>query len=110
VDYDISQLSMSRFSRSREKYITEQELMSINWIKLHIYLYLFYIVESGVKHHYPYICKKSLKIPKGQPQSVNTSKLFFCNSSIFILNKGRRGRDSIVVGFTTTYVINPYHH
>jgi hypothetical protein len=53
VDYDISQLSMSKFSRSREKYITEQELMSIYWIKLPIYLYLFYIVESGVKDHYP---------------------------------------------------------
>jgi hypothetical protein len=25
-------------------------------------------------------------------------------------NKGSRGRDSMVVGFTTTYAISAYHH
>ena len=24
--------------------------------------------------------------------------------------RGRRGRDHVIVGFTTTYVINAYHH
>jgi translation initiation factor IF-1 len=27
-----------------------------------------------------------------------------------IVNKGRRGRDRMVVGFTTTYAISDYHH
>jgi len=27
-----------------------------------------------------------------------------------INNRGRRGRDRIVVGFTTTYAISAYHH
>ena len=62
-----------------------------------------------VKHHYPYICKKNLKTPKGQPQSVITSRILFFNSSIFILNKGRRGRESMAVGFITTYAISAYH-
>jgi hypothetical protein len=24
--------------------------------------------------------------------------------------RGRRGRDRVLVGFTTTYAISPYHH
>jgi hypothetical protein len=28
----------------------------------------------------------------------------------FVLERGRRGRDCMVVGFTTTYVISAYHH
>ena len=34
---------------------------------------------------------------------------FAVNSKHNII-RGRRGRDRIVVGFTTTYVINAYHH
>jgi len=30
--------------------------------------------------------------------------------SIFIPKGGRRGRDRMVVGFTTTYAISAYHH
>ena len=28
----------------------------------------------------------------------------------FLIERGRRGRDHMVVGFTTTYVIDAYHH
>ena len=33
-------------------------------------------------------------------------------SSIYtaLLTRGRRGRDRMVVGFTTTYAISAYHH
>ena len=29
---------------------------------------------------------------------------------IVVYNVGRRGRDRMVVGFTTTYAISAYHH
>jgi len=29
---------------------------------------------------------------------------------MFLKNRGHRGRDHIVVGFTTTYAISAYHH
>jgi hypothetical protein len=29
---------------------------------------------------------------------------------MFIISRGRRGHDRMVVGFTTTYVISAYHH
>ena len=48
---------------------------------------------------------------------------FDCNAKVFLFlfsllfcfinfkeNRGRRGRDRMVVGFTTTYAINAYHH
>ena len=28
----------------------------------------------------------------------------------FMCNRGHRGRDRMVVGFTTTYAISAYHH
>jgi hypothetical protein len=34
----------------------------------------------------------------------------FAVNSKHNINRGRRGRDRIVVGFTTTYVISAYHH
>ena len=46
-----------------------------------------------------------------------TQKLNFVNEiflfTVFLLSHlfgGRHGRDPIVVGFTTTYVISAYHH
>jgi hypothetical protein len=41
-----------------------------------------------VKHHYPYICKKNLKTPKGQPQSVITSRIFFLQFIYFHFKLG----------------------
>ena len=41
-------------------------------------------------------------------------KIRVCPFVLFILaivlQRGRRGRDRMVVGFTTTYVISAYHH
>jgi len=31
-------------------------------------------------------------------------------TSCFYIGRGRRGRDRMVGGFTTTYAINAYHH
>jgi hypothetical protein len=31
-------------------------------------------------------------------------------NKIFFYNRGRRGRDHMVVGFITTYAISAYHH
>jgi hypothetical protein len=42
----------------------------------------------------------------GVPIFLNSCKL----SLISYLIRGRRGRDSIVVGFITTYAINAYRH
>jgi hypothetical protein len=36
---------------------------------------------------------------------------FVCPLTLIdILHRGRRGRDRMVVGFTTTYAISAYHH
>ena len=35
---------------------------------------------------------------------------FFYKYSYWITFKGRRGRDRLAVGFTTTYAINVNHH
>ena len=54
----------------------------------------------------------------------NNRNIIFCNKNCILLHiflcicfdfccigrRGRRGRDRILVGFTTTYVINAYHH
>ena len=44
-------------------------------------------------------------------KSVKINK-FFCNGYIPLskIKKGRRGRDCMVFGFTTTYAIGDYHH
>jgi len=34
----------------------------------------------------------------------------FEHEFVLVLEKGRRVRDRIAVGFTTTYAINAYHH
>ena len=43
---------------------------------------------------------------------VQTTEANLCSSQIQILHTmtGRRGRNRMVVGFTTTYVISAYHN
>jgi hypothetical protein len=41
---------------------------------------------------------------------IQKVKLFVQENGLHKMYKGRRGRDRMVVGFTTTYVINDYHH
>jgi hypothetical protein len=36
-------------------------------------------------------------------------KIYICRE-ILSNNKGRRGHDRMVVGFTTTYAVSAYHH
>jgi len=36
--------------------------------------------------------------------------LYFMYSKTYIKLRSRRGRDRMVVGFTTTYAISAYHH
>ena len=38
---------------------------------------------------------------------IETKCLMF---HIYVYIRGRRGRDCMVVGFTTTYAISAYHH
>ena len=53
---------------------------------------------------------------KGPPQNcqsrLSTSALIIMvNTQLSSTNRGRRrGRDRMVVGFTTTYAISAYHH
>jgi hypothetical protein len=37
-------------------------------------------------------------------------RLYILYIEFFALNRGRRGRDRMVVGFITTYAISAYHH
>jgi hypothetical protein len=37
-------------------------------------------------------------------------RLFADDASLSYSSRGRRGRDRLVVGFTTTYAISAYHH
>jgi len=45
-------------------------------------------------------------------EHVLTYKYFMLQRGFYLLfiEGGRRGRDRIVVGFTTTYAINTYYH
>jgi len=36
--------------------------------------------------------------------------LYTSEDDIYFFSMGRRGRDPMVVGFTTTYVFSAYHH
>jgi len=42
------------------------------------------------------------------PSTINYQ--FILNNIQLPLSGGRRGRDRMVVGFTTTYAISAYHH
>ena len=50
----------------------------------------------------------------GPPAPIRYHALFTCNNTFVSLSYipygGRRGRDRMVVGFTTTYAISAYHH
>ena len=39
---------------------------------------------------------------------INSTHLTYCQYLVSV--GGRRGRDRMVVGFTTTYAISAYHH
>ena len=45
-------------------------------------------------------------------QKIHTVILTTANSFVLrsIINRGRRGRDRKIVGFTITYTISAYHH
>jgi hypothetical protein len=45
-------------------------------------------------------------------QKIHTVILTTANSFVLrsIINRGRRGRDRMIVGFTITYTISAYHH
>ena len=45
-------------------------------------------------------------------QKIHTVILTTANSFVLrsIINRGRRGRDRMIVGFTITYTISTYHH
>ena len=45
-------------------------------------------------------------------QKIHTVILTTANSFVLrsIINRGRRGRDRKIVGFTITYAISAYHH
>jgi hypothetical protein len=39
-----------------------------------------------------------------------TKHIAQCLAVITYMHRGRRGRDRMVVGYTTTYAISAYHH
>jgi len=43
-------------------------------------------------------------------RQANLSNKMLQNCFDFLLYRGRRGRDRVVVGFITTYAISVYHH
>jgi hypothetical protein len=47
------------------------------------------------------------EIRNGKPNRIY---LVFLNNNFHVGYGGRRGRDVLVVGFTTTYAISAYHH
>jgi hypothetical protein len=48
-----------------------------------------------------------LKLPK---RTNNDNKVYFIENNIMVTDGGRRSRDRMVVGFTTTCAISAYHH
>jgi hypothetical protein len=86
------------------------------YIYTHIYLYIYimYTVFSSIiyKHNYCilftmniyyiwYFCGEKI---------VRTTYIFIDQIYITMNLRGRRGRDPMVVEFTTTYAISAYHH
>jgi len=57
-----------------------------------------------------YMIKLDWKYSKGVDLLSRSQFMHFTESSCYFHHGSRRGRDRMVVGFTTTYTISAYHH
>jgi hypothetical protein len=88
-----------------------QQLFSIQklWVTVIIYsLYNIYPTKTlcSNRQNLPRTLSNLCRNPFLHPNVAEKPTIH----SYFTLERGRRGRDCMVVGFTTTYAINVYHH
>jgi hypothetical protein len=67
------------------------------WSRLHLFMY--WKICSSPKYFEIFACRWKI----GNAQSINHVQHSF-------YERGRRGHDRMVIGFTTTYAISAYHH
>ena len=92
---------------------TYQRLMLNNWITiLDLKPLLNWIITCKHSHqiNLPQQNNKGRKLYTFQCAFFYTDSWFWFVGSIYLYMGGCRGHDGMVVGFTATYVIGPYHH
>jgi len=88
--------------------VQHSDLHVIPWFKLRPVAFWIqqsfdgWLIECGINH-------KNIKGKKGHKYYATICNLIRIYS-FSRLTQGRRGRDRMVVGFTTTYAISSYHH
>ena len=75
-------------------------------LQIHIHRYQFQYNRQQLEYIYICLCKISTRV---RSKPLNHHSQYYIKKKLYG-RKGRRGRDHMVVGFTTTCATSAYHH